>query len=372
MNTARRSLIALAAAAAAALSLASIPAHASRIDGRGHVFTTTNDPAGNAVLVFERQTDGVLTLVQTAPTGGNGTGAGLGSQGALALSTDRHYLFTVNAASDTVSSFLLTRQGIQLVSTVSSGGHGPISITERSGVVYVVHSGAGATVVGFRSEDGVLSPIAGASYTLSDDTIDVGPGQVSFDALGRTVMITEKNTNLLDTWRAMPDGTLSGMQTTASAGATPFGFAFDSADHVVVSEAKGGADGSGASSYRFPGNAPQTPEVVTASLGTGQLAACWAAVTPDGRWAFTANAGSGSISTFAIDGKGALFLRHAAAETVAGSHPTDMAISSTSKRLFVLNTGTGNIASFAIGGQGLLWALSTVGVPLSAVGLVTE
>jgi 6-phosphogluconolactonase (cycloisomerase 2 family) len=371
MNIARRSLVALAAAAAA-LSLVSIPAEASRIDGRGHVFTTTNDAAGNAVLVFERELAGVLKLVQTAPTGGSGTGTGLGSQGAVALSTDRHYLFTVNAGSDTVSAFLLTRQGIQLTSTVSSGGHGPMSITERSGVVYVVNSGVGATVVGLRNSDGVLSPISGASYKLSDNTVDVGPAQVSFDRLGRTVMVTEKNTNVLDTWRAMPDGTLRGMQETPSAGATPFGFAFDTADHVVVSEAAGGANGSGASSYRFPGKAPQTPMVVTASLGTGQLAACWAATSPDGRWAFTANAGSGSISTFQTDGNGALFLRHAVAESVSGSHPTDMAISATSKRLFVLNTGTGNIASFAIGGQGLLWSLSTVDVPLSSAGLAIE
>jgi hypothetical protein len=51
MNTPRRSLLALAAFAAT-LSLGSIPAEASRIDGHGHVFTTTNDAAGNAVLVY--------------------------------------------------------------------------------------------------------------------------------------------------------------------------------------------------------------------------------------------------------------------------------------------------------------------------------
>ena len=158
------------------LSLASIPAEASRVDGRGHVFTTTNDAAGNAVLVFERETAGVLRLVQTAPTGGNGTGAGLGSQGAVALSTDRHYLFTVNAGSSTVSAFLLTRQGIQLMSTVSSGGQRPISVTERSGVVYVVNSGVAATVVGLSSTRispprrrlGSTSAMATFSWPVSD------------------------------------------------------------------------------------------------------------------------------------------------------------------------------------------------------------
>ncbi|HEX4508908.1 MAG TPA: beta-propeller fold lactonase family protein, partial [Burkholderiaceae bacterium] len=79
-----------------------------------------------------------------------------------------------------------------------------------------------------------------------------------------------------------------------------------------------------------------------------------------------------SVSTFDIDSHGALTLAQAAAESVDGSHPTDMAVSPTSKRLFVLNTGTGNIASFAVGGMGKLLPLATVTVPLSAAGLVTE
>lgn len=371
MKLARRSLLALAAAALT-LSFASLQVEASRIDGHGYVFTSTNDAAGNAVLVFQREVGGGMRLVQTAPTGGNGSGAGLGSQGAIALSDDRHYLFVVNAGSDTVSAFLLTRQGMQLMSTASSGGHHPISVTERSGVVYVLNSGAGATVVGFRNSSGTLKALAGASYTLSDNATDVGPAQVSFDRLGRTVMVAEKNTSVLDTWRARPDGTLADMQVTPSAGATPFGFAFDGADHVVVSEATGGADGSGASSYRFPGDAPQTPQVVTASLGTGQLAACWVAITPDSRLAFTANAASDDISAFAIDRHGALSLQFAVAEATAGSHPLDLAISPSGKRLFVNQSGLGSIGEFAIGGQGRLYPMATVDVPMTAAGLATE
>lgn len=364
--------LALASITALALGVAAAPASASRIDGPGHVFTSTNDAAGNAVLVYERGLVGTLQLVLTAPTGGNGTGAGLGSQGALAFSTDHKYLFVVNAGSNSLSTFLLSSKGMQLMSTVASGGTAPISVAERSGTVYVLHSGVGAKLVGFQNVEGQLTPLADGVRTLSDDTIDVGPAEVSFDPLGRTVMVTEKNTSQIDTWRAAPDGTLGAILVTPSAGATPFGFVFDPAGHAIVSEAKGGADGSGASSYRFAGKAPQTPVVVTASLGTGQAAACWSAATPDGHWAFTANAGSGSISSFAIDGKGALTLAQAQAEVVDGSHPIDMAVSPTGRRLFVLNTGSGNIASFALGGQGRLQPLSSVDVPLTAAGLLTR
>lgn len=360
-------LTALALAAGAAA-----PAHASRVEGHGHLFTSTNDLAGNAVLVYERDAAGVLALVQTASTGGAGTGAGLGSQGAVTLSGDRQYLFVVNAGSATVSTFHLARTGLQLVSTVASGGNAPLSVAEHAGVVYVLNSGAGARLAGFHNVDGQLQPIAGADYTLSDDTIDTGPAEVQFDPLGRTVMVTEKNTSLLDTWRATPDGTLGAIASTASAGQTPFGFVFDAAGHAVVSEAMGGAQGSGASSYRFAGDAPQAPRVVTASLATGQMAACWAAITPDGRLAFTANAGSGSISSFAVDSRGALTLQQATAEAVDGSHPIDMAVSPSGRRLFVLNTGNGTVASFAVGVNGRLHPLSTIGVVTSAAGLATQ
>src|SRR5262249_5943975 len=147
--------------------------------------------------------------------------------------------------------------------------------------------------------------------------------------------------NLVDTWPARRDGHLDSPTFTASAGMTPFGFAFDPANHLLVSEAAA----STMSSYRFPGNAPHEPEVVSAAVPTGQVAACWVAVTPDGRLAFTADAGSGAISSFEVDGRGALTLAQSAAEMVPDSHPLDIVVSASGKRLFVLNTGNGTIAS---------------------------
>ena len=52
----------------------------------GAVYTETNSKVGNAVLVFNRMEDGQLAgPIGEYPTGGKGTGAGLGSQGALAI-----------------------------------------------------------------------------------------------------------------------------------------------------------------------------------------------------------------------------------------------------------------------------------------------
>ena len=74
---------------------------------------------------------------------------------------------------------------------------------------------------------------------------------MSFDPRGETLVVTEKDTNLIDTYEVDPDtGLASGPNPQASAGATPFGFAFDKRGHLIVSEAFGGAaDQSAVSSY---------------------------------------------------------------------------------------------------------------------------
>ena len=59
----------------------------------GAVYTLTNSAAGNAVAVFDRANDGTLTPNGTFPTGGTGTGANLGSQGAVILSEDGDDVF---------------------------------------------------------------------------------------------------------------------------------------------------------------------------------------------------------------------------------------------------------------------------------------
>ena len=58
----------------------------------GALYTETNAPTGNAVHRLDRAADGSLTVVATYRTGGLGSGAGLGSQGAVALSDDGRLL----------------------------------------------------------------------------------------------------------------------------------------------------------------------------------------------------------------------------------------------------------------------------------------
>src|SRR5882672_7429010 len=97
----RTTLVGALAAALAVLALpaSAIPAAANHI-AAGTVYTISNDASGNAVLAFHRAPDGSLSAPRTFPTGGLGTGAGLGSQGAVTLSGNGRFLLAVDAASD--------------------------------------------------------------------------------------------------------------------------------------------------------------------------------------------------------------------------------------------------------------------------------
>ena len=82
-----------------------------------------------ALLVFDRDRNGRLTSAGSIPTGGAGTGAGLGSQCSVAVSEGGHVVVAVDPGSDEVSLFHAVGDRLRLVDTESSGGDMPISAT---------------------------------------------------------------------------------------------------------------------------------------------------------------------------------------------------------------------------------------------------
>src|SRR4026207_292940 len=63
-------------------------AAAAQNDTPGAVYTSNNAADPNRVLAFSRSASGELKPAGAYPTGGSGTGAALGSQGALAATDD--------------------------------------------------------------------------------------------------------------------------------------------------------------------------------------------------------------------------------------------------------------------------------------------
>jgi 6-phosphogluconolactonase (cycloisomerase 2 family) len=327
---------------------------------RGKLFMSTNAAAGNAVQVYAHPDDGPPVLLQTLPTGGQGTGAGLGSQGALAISTSGKYLFVVNAGSDSVSTFILGSKGATLASTAASGGSRPISVAESDGIVYVLNapaSGIGNVVAGFRNDRGTLVPLADGVRGLQDGS---APAQVAFARDGDTVVISEKAANQLVSYAVGRDGTLSTSHAvTPSPGAVPFGFDITKRDVVVVSE----AGTSSATSYKIGHKSEPLLATVTPALANGQGAACWVSVTPDGRFAYTANATTSNVSLYGIDKQGALTLLSPQAGLTAGHGALDMAVTPDGRQLHVYAPQQGpQIVSFGIAKDGGLTKIGTLDV----------
>jgi 6-phosphogluconolactonase (cycloisomerase 2 family) len=339
-------------------------AHAS--GDAGAVYSITNSPINNEILIYTRAGDGSLHAAGAVATGGTGTGSGLGSQSALALSDDQRWLFAVNAGSNSLSVFRVASHGrLALVQVVASGGTMPTSVAARNGLVYVLNAGVPNNVSGFRVDSrGRLTPIDNSIGALGAPS--TAPAQVGFSEDGGTLIVTERSTNSITTFAIDGDGLLDGPYVTPSAGPTPFGFAVTKRNTLLVSEA---GTGGGASTYTI-GDTPQI-DPASSMLMTGQRAACWAVVTKNGRYGYVSNAGTGNVSGFRIHQDGTAALLDADGVTaVTGGNPTDMALSHNSQYLYVRVAALGTIAIFRVGTDGSLAPVaSNVALPSSAAGL---
>ena len=351
-------------------------AHAAT-SSAGHVYVLDNPAGPNSISVYNRSNNGALTYARTTSIGGVGTGNPLGSQGSLTLGGDR--LFAVDGASNQISVVDIHHGALQLDGVYSSGGALPVSVTYRDGLLYVANTGdttTPANIVGFHvGADGALQPIAGADVALSAAL--PAPAQVALSPDGATLAVTEKATNIVDTFTVAPNGALSNRQSVASVGLTPFGFSFvpTSAREFLVADAAGGAPSASAvTSYHVTA---QGAVAVGGPVADDQTAACWLIITNNGAFAYTTNAGSGTISGYRIGPNGILSLLNAGgltASTGAGSHPLEMTLSPNGDVLYALDAGTHTLSAFAIGANGGLTPISTAGISLGAgaVGLAAD
>ena len=367
-------LPALAASLGLALAALATPltARAQQDPAADVLYTLSNAAAGNAVLAFARGPDGALSAAGNFPTGGLGSGGGLGNQGAAVLSQGGHWLFAVNAGSNEVTVFARDRRGLEVADKVASGGVRPVSVALRGDLVYVLNAGSD-NLQGFNLDrHGRLTPIANSIRALSGT--GTAPAQAEFSPDGEHLVVTEKATSRVLVFPVGDGGLLGAPVVQPSPSPTPFGFAFGKRDQLFVSEAAGGQPGrSTLSSYRL--NDDSTATLVTASASApGQTAACWVVVTRNGRFAYVSNTGSGTLTGFNVRRDGALSLIDAngiSGQIGAGSGPTDLALSRDSRFLFSLNPGNGTLSSFRVAANGKLTLLSnTAGIPASATGLV--
>jgi 6-phosphogluconolactonase (cycloisomerase 2 family) len=346
---------------------------AGRLPFPGAVYTMSNAVTGNAIITFDRLSDGRLVTAGEVPTGGAGSGGGLGNQGGLTLTRSERWLLAVNAGSDTVSVFEVRHRGLRLRDVEPSGGTQPVSVTEHRGLVYVLNAGSDSISGFVLSRHGRLQPLAGSTRSLSG--AGTGPAQISFSPDGDVLVVTEKSTNKIVTFAVDRQGRPGQANVQDSNGQTPFGFAFGKRDQVFVSEAFGGAENASAtSSYEVGRNGVLT--TISRSVGTNQTANCWVIVTPNGRFAYVTNTGSGSISGYSIGFDGTLELLDADGRTAVtgdGSAPIDLALTDNGRFLYSLNSGANTIGAFRVRADGSLTPLPFVeGLPVGANGLAAR
>ena len=348
----------------------------------GHVYTLTNESAGNRLAVFDRRADGTLELGELIDTGGLGLelDGGLGNAFAIAFARSKRFLYAVNPGDDTISVFsLIEGDRPVLKQVVDSGGQRPISLCARGRRLFVLNAGGregGAdNVAGFRISDrGLLTPVSAATRPLSAG--DTDPAQVGFNKFGDVLIVTEKATNLITTYHLAPDGMPSDPQSQPSFGVTPFGFAINDSGHLVVSEAFMGLEDLSATSTYAVDNATGLIEVVSGSVDTTETAACWVACTADGRYAYVTNTGSDSVTGYGINQNRGYIARLDAdgvtGFTGEGSAPTDV-INLGSHALFVLNSALGTVDAFLIGSDGSLdFHTEATGIPGAPTGLLAD
>ncbi len=253
-----------------------------------------------------------------------------------------------------------------MLDSAPSGGIDPISVTVWGQLVEVLNAGSN-TVSGLWLGEGGLHPLAMADATATLSAGASSPEQVSFTPDGSRLVVTEKGSSTIDTFTVAAGGQLGAAVTTPATGAAPYGFGFDAAGNLVVSDAAGGPAGTSAvTTYRIEHDGMLA---AISDVADGQDAACWLIVNAAGNRAYAANAASGTISSYGVGAFGHLTLRASVAATTGG-HPVDFAISGST--LYDLVSPQGEIAAAPIHPDGDLGAatLPVTGLPASATGLV--
>jgi len=337
----------------------------------GYTYINDNTAGANTIAGFDRHADGSLTPIPGSPftAGGAGLGAGLASQGAIQVTSDGRYLLAVDAGSNQISVLRITAGGVPVLvgQPVASGGIKPVSVAVSPfGLVYVANQGNGGSgYSGFRLHfDGSLTAIPGSTVTVPDGS---GLGDVFFNAVGNHLIGTRTGTSQIDSFDVLPSGRL------LAAPGSPFtgqglgqlGAEFSPANpsQLFVSNAHNGASLGTVSAYRDNILGQLTP-IGSSPYADGQTAPCWVEISHDGRYLFTVNTGSGTVSSYAINPDGSLAL--IGSFTInGGGADIDARLSPDGHYLLVDGAGHNFVSVFAVNG-GNLTELPSSPTPLPA------
>jgi len=371
-----------------------------------NVYTQTNQTQ-NQIINFRRGMDGRLMEVQRVSTGGKGTNGyvpltgeesgpdSLISSDAVIVSRDRKYLFAVNAGENSVSSFAIGMDAmLTLIDTQAtgkpvmgrSGTASSLAYNDRDSVLYVSHSLGpdhirAFTVMGGKltlrmdvksvnlpdMSDRVITQIATSpdnQYLIACVLLDARP-----NADGLTPA-KEKNLVLFPIGMG---GFLGDALFRNSGGVTPFATAFLNGKKDMFVTVLAAESAAVLSTLAANGNVKTTkPSKIDVGMSPEPSEICWVSISEDDRFAFGANFGYGTVSTFRIDDSGVMVKMSTAAQEmgdgsfkglagVPSSGAGDNAVAG--GFLFQLYANASKLVGYKIGDDGRLTKVSEVPVP---------
>jgi hypothetical protein len=267
----------------------------------------TNDAVENHILVYDANTHG---LIQTLSTQGKG---GVGGNGHGIRQNDNGIVAVVNHGSGTVAVFRRAKGGLRFDSLVYTTS-APVSIDFGNDHVYVAGDTSVDSFVLHNNSIGgldgttTLELAGGAGVPAAGSTAEVG---VISDTRLLVTLKTDPTPGTVDVV-SLRNGAIESNAPTAVSGPagslTPFGFSVLHDGTALITLAHSNQDG------LFRDGAFKTV------IGSGQFAPCW--TTKAGKYVFTVNTASGTISRLVTTGDN-IFIDSQAEVSVTTGAPSD-------------------------------------------------
>ena len=152
-------------------------------------------------------------------------------------------------------------------------------------------------MIGFRLRAaGRLTQIANSIRFLSTNSSEAA--SLAFSPDGQFLLVTERATNNIDVFLFKMTAPWDPLVVNQGVDPGTLAVTFSPNGAALVAETgpAGGVNASTIASYAIAPNGTLT--AITTDVPTSANATCWDVATPDGRWVYTSNPGSGTISGF--------------------------------------------------------------------------
>jgi hypothetical protein len=304
------------------------------------VLTSSNNPAGNQLLIY----DASGVLIQTAAT--NGLGGVSGNAGGITATRDS--VAVVNFGSSSVSLFDTSDSGVQLRQVVPTLSP-PVSVAFGKDHLYILGT---AFVESHRITGRDVDAVADGSAALR-----IGDGSAAqVGVLADRLLISEKSNEveIVDLLGGVVTGTAQDVGLPAGSD-TPLGLATRGANGYVTI------------AHSDEVGLVKNGELVALTGSATQHAPCWATLV--GPFLFTSNTPSHSISRYVVTGNSVVLDEPIVATTPGG--PGDIA--SSANTVAVLDSGAQtHLTQYAVDEDGALHqlAVSTVNKGANGVAVI--